>query len=137
MKNDFLSKLLQVPIDEENVIKFNNPYPVSVVYDNEIVACSINKEIGYAFNAKDMDFIEETKKDSYEKNWQTLPKSDDKIFAFMEVKSVPIFIDAKNLGEYNELSLFILKKDNENNWLIKKINITELFELGMSKMLKL
>lgn len=137
MKNDFLSKLLQVPIDEENVIKFNNPYPVSVVYDNEIVACSINNEIGYAFNAKDMDFIEETKKDSYEKNWKTLPKSDDRIFAFMEVKSVPIFIDAKNLGEYNELSLFILKKDNENNWLIKKINITELFELGMSKMLKL
>ena len=68
MKNDFLSKLLQVPIDEENVIKFNNPYPVSVVYDNEIVACSINNEIGYAFNAKDMDFIEETKKDRYEKN---------------------------------------------------------------------
>lgn len=136
MKNDFLSKLLQVPINEEDVIKFNTYCPISVVYNSGIIACSINNEIGYACNLNDMETIE-AKKAEYKKSWKSLPKSDNKIFAFMEVKSVPIFIDVKNLGEYNEAFLAIVKKDNKNKWLIKKINITELFELGMSKMLKL
>lgn len=131
MKNDFLSEMLGVPIKKENILNFVQvPYNISIAYDSGIIACTINNEIGYIFRVEDMEVVENIERNLDEKNWKSLPKSNNEIFAVIEVNSTPIFINKEELYEYEEQNIFILKK-KEQKLFTKKINIMKLFELAL------